>query len=133
MTTSYKIAVTPQDFKNAYGFFRALNDPPVVKLSHPTILVERDGSIVGALGTMKNEYKILAGPLAINLPKGHNPGHIIIRLGQIYEALLKAANIKVYYFGIDRDKPEWIDIIRKGLNLEPYALFEGRLYFRREL
>jgi len=93
--TDYYLARSSKDYGRVGDYLRA-NKAGVRSLSYPTIFAQRKGDIVGTFSTRPNKKKgITAGP--IHSTKG---GFTVLRLAQVYDAVLKHAGIQHYFVHI---------------------------------
>lgn len=103
----------------------------LVPRKFPTVVAEREGRILGFLGTHDREDCILAGPLGVRDREGRSRAIIAWRLLQAYEVVLAHAGVSAYYF--TTDDPHWAGaIVRSGL-AQPYAADEELRYFIRRV
>ena len=129
MKTSYRIA-EQKDYKVCHKLLResVLPDCP---LHWPTVVAERDGKILGFLSTQTNQGFIEAGPLVVS-DEISVKAFIALRLAEAYENILKLSGIHTYYFGIEKEREEWIEVIKK-MGFEKYKEYDGIIWFRRRL
>jgi len=100
---------------------------PVQKLDFPTVVARRDGKIIGFISTLPRKDCILAGPLVVDIM---NPGMVILRLAEAYEAILSRADVRLYNVYVTNE--HWAGILARALGTEAMP-HEGGYWFRREL
>ena len=66
----------------------------------PTVIAERDGEIIGYLGTHDRDDCILAGPMEVRLENERAKGLVALRLIEAYETVLLHAGIEFYFYGV---------------------------------
>lgn len=98
----------------------------------PTVVAERDGEIIGYLGTHDRHDVILAGPMDICLESERAKGVIASRLIQAYETVLLLAGVDFYFYTVRNGK--W----REATERSPRTTFcsetpDGVCLFKREL
>lgn len=91
-STHYRIS-TELDEPNLHVMAQGL-----VPRRFPTVVAERDGQIIGFLGTHDRRDAILAGPLEVELPSGRHRAVVAMRLIQAYENVLTLAGIDHYFY-----------------------------------
>ena len=101
-----------------------------VRLSFPTVVAERDDVVIGFLATQPRKDAIVAGPLVVaqSVPR---PGLLVIRLGEAYDAVLRRAGIKTYYFHVEPQRINWKDILEKTGAFEQVSADDTGTWFRR--
>ena len=127
--TVYRLAHSPKDYAACRALLREQGED--VRLSFPTVMAEREGAVVGFCATQPRKDAVVAGPLVVakDLPR---PGITIIRLGEAYENVMRAAGVKVYWFHVEPHMTEWADILKR-VGFEPYAEDAAGVRFRRVL
>lgn len=120
MSTLYKIA-EEKDLGRILSEFE-LTD----RLSMPTVMAERDGKIVGFLSTHDNPNSVIAGPFVSKSKV------VAVRLAQIYEAILKALGVKVYWFHVEHTNKDYLETVKKG-GYEVVEEDDAGVWFRRRL
>lgn len=120
MTTIYKIA-DHQDFGRILSTFELTE-----RLSHPTVFAEKDGEIIGFLSTHDNPRSVVAGPFVSKSQV------VAVRLGQIYEAILKTLGIGVFWFHVERDNHRYLNLLKK-IGYEMIEEDKTGFWFRRRL
>jgi hypothetical protein len=125
--TLYRLAATPAD----YGRCRLLIGA-AKPLRFPTVMAERDGVLVGVLGT-EAAYpdKIVAGPLVVSaaIP---NPAFLTVRLIDAYETELRRAGVKAYLFCTGLDNHRFVRWIQ-ALGGREVSQCEGYRWYWREV
>ena len=127
--TFYRLAHSPKDYSACRALLREQGED--ARLSFPTVVAERAGRIIGFCATQPRKDAVVAGPLAVAKDIPH-PGITIIRLGEAYENVLKAAGIKVYWFHVEPHMKEWADILRR-VGFEPMQQDDTGGWFRRAI
>lgn len=123
---TYRIA-TKKDYRTLHAFM-AEQEAERNTLGFPTVLAEKDGEILGLLGTLVKSNLIIAGPLVI---KKDRPRYFtIIRLVEAYEAAMLSLGVTSYIFGTS--DPKFLQYA-KELGLESYAEKDGISFFIRKL
>lgn len=127
-STVYRLA-TPADEAE----IRALPDGQVPR-AFPTVVAERDGEIIGFLGTHDRRDCILAGPLSIALPAGRARGVVAWRLIQTYEfILMQVQGIDSYCFVAEGESWQGA-VARASGRTEPFGVdAEGNQWYLRHL
>lgn len=96
LNTKYRLATSSRDYQRCRQLFEEnQGEPPSVRLSFPTVLAERDGSVIGFLSTHPSSTHIMAGPLEV---KGGRNMITFIRLIEAYENVLRAAGVASFMF-----------------------------------
>lgn len=102
--TGYYCCTTSAEYRRCHAALRAWgSDEP---LRFPTIYAERQGALMGVLGTTAHPQVICAGPLLI-APTIRRPIFVAVRLLEVYESVLQRAGITAYTFGIAKEHPAW--------------------------
>lgn len=131
--TEYKLAKSPSDYQKANVFLRG-QEVEKTKLRYPTILATRDEKVIGVLGTLHSDDKIVVGPMSIEVEG--NPAFVLIKLIDHYERILKAAGVVVYNFFVDEKEARWLNSIerlKEDFKTTKAGEIDGLVWFRRHL
>ncbi len=126
---TYRLAQSPRDYKGAHKLLREIGGDdydPDKPLTWPTVVADREGSIVGVLSTWKISNGLLAGPLA-----GRSP-IIIMRLSEAYDKVMTQAGVKTYWAPCRKSNTKMFNIMKK-LGMEPEMEDSTAYWFRRKL
>jgi len=96
----------------------------------PTIVAKRDGIVIGRLGTLDYEDKVVAGDLWIE--DGITP-LVTLRLLEMYEVILQGLGITEYLFSIAADNHKWKRIIEKAGMVDLLEDVNGFAWYRRTI
>jgi len=91
--TTYRLATQPDDYDTCRLFVPG-------KFGFPTILAERDGELLGFLGTHPRDDAVVVGPIFVREDK-RGTGFIALRLIESYEKVLHAAGVSEYLLSAD--------------------------------
>lgn len=97
----------------------------------PTIVAERDGEIIGYLGTHDRNDCIMAGPMEVRLENERAKGAIALRLIEAYEIVLLHAGVEFYFYGVQNGP--WRDATERSPRTELIHEQEGIGVFKRYL
>jgi hypothetical protein len=122
--TVYRVAASPADYKAC----RALQGAPADRLTFPTIMAERGGRLIGFLGTQPRRDMILAGPLVIE----GGSVFTVIRLVEVYDAIMRKAGVSRYVVGSRAERPIVAQLARR-LGVAPWLVEGETTYFQREV
>jgi len=104
-----------------------------VPRAFPTVVAERDGKIIGFLGTHALPNGIVAGPLTVDLPSYRARGIVALRLIQTYEfILMQAPGITSYLYSVDGDAP-WAAATGRCDRTHYIGEVDGLQWFERRL
>lgn len=124
--TTYRL-IGRKDYRAAHQFI-ASEGFARSTLGFPTIVAEREGELIGLLGTVIKDNMILAGPLVIKSDRPRS--FTLVRLVEAYEAAMRHIGVKSYIFG--SDNPKLLEHLTE-LGLKPYAVENGVSFFVRKL
>lgn len=132
-STKYRLAHSSTDYRKAHAL-TSLVDPRLVgPMSFPTVLADRDGLVVGVLGSTPNKNFLVAGPLAI-MPDLPSKGPVLMRLLESYENFARFMGIDRILFRIHSvESPHWARSVESIYNIKPYANEDNWLWFQRKL
>lgn len=131
MSTMYRLASSSADYKKAHAFLSEEDAKPK-RLSFPTILAEREGELVGVLGTWPSDQAVVAGPIAVRPLNGGNPSFLLLHLAEAYENILRAAGVKFYLTSSRSDNTTFLTTLEE-IGFERYAEENDVVWLRREL
>lgn len=123
--TVYRLAHSPKDYAACHALLTER-----ATLSWPTIVAERDGSIIGFLATQPRTDAIVAGPLAVRPSPG--AAWTLMRLIDAYEAVLRLAGVTSYRFFVERANARWTRLVAK-LGLEPLSQDDTHAWYERRV
>ena len=126
--TKYRLAHPGGEYNRLYAMMKremGIREP----LGWPVVVAERDGRVVGFLGTADRDDVLIAGPLVIE--GSHNP-FMFLRLTEAYENVLRLACINSYYFTVDEGNFEQVALV-KSLGIPQVGQDKNKLIFLREL
>lgn len=124
--TLYRLATSPADYRKCHALMRASNPTSgnTPKLGYPTVVAEKDGTVVGFISTVRHPKLIVAGPV-------HAPNGIIaLRLFEAYENFLWHAGVRGYLIPA-KEHDHGSMLQRAGFDLLEQN--NGVNWFRREL
>ena len=107
--TIYRLASPGGEFNKLYAMGKRVLGHEIGRLRWPTIVAERDGVVVGFLGTLKHDEVVLAGPLVIDLPSRM---FVAMRLMEAYERLRRITGVMPILFVVKRDNARWLEHIQ---------------------
>lgn len=125
--TKFRVACSEDDYEDCMDLVRACGWPDGYKLWHPTILAERDGDIVGMIGTRVVNGHPLAGPLAL-LPGAKRPV-LAYRLLLQYEAALRSLGIAEVMFDVDIGSDMERAVLKACPHMRPILTEGGRNHY----
>ena len=126
--TKYRLARPGGEYNRLYALMQremGIREP----LGWPVVVAERDGRVVGFLGTAARDDVLIAGPLVIE--GGRNP-IMFLHLTEAYENVLRLASINSYYFTVDEGNFEQVARV-KSLGIPQVGQDKNKLIFLREL
>lgn len=126
--TDYNIAKTGSDYAKVHAFLRE-NEKSPHRLTYPTIMAERGGSVVGVWGTYGGMKQVIIGAY---VNTGGNPLFVLIKLADLYNALALRIGLRLYKFAVDKSDISWVRTISK-LGFEAYAVTRTQVWFRRTI
>lgn len=125
-STLYRLS-TPADEPSLYAMPHGL-----VARRFPTIVAERDGEVIGYLGTHDDDAAIVAGPMDIALESDRAKGIVALRLIQAYETVLIHAGVDHYFYAVA--DPKWAEATLRSPRTTLCAQSaDGVFLFKREL
>jgi hypothetical protein len=124
LRTQYRLAATPRDYARAREFMRQHMAP--APLAYPTLLGEREGAVVGLLGTTVKQGAIIAAPLIAR------SAIVAMRLVEAYDEVMRLAGVRAYHFHVGADNAKWRAAVEK-FGLRPWHEDTGGAWFRRTL
>lgn len=127
-STSYRLARPGGEYNKLYAMMQR-NGFPKLPLGWPVVVAERDGEVIGFLGTKKSDETFEAGPLVID--GGSNP-FLFIRLVEAYENALRICRIRAYWFSVARSNLKQVARV-KALGMNPVHETPEAFVFKREL
>ena len=107
MKATFYLATKPQHFKDCHKLLRSVGREAATQMYTPTIMAFWGQRLVGFVSTA-DPYKakvVMIGELAI-APDIKKPGLLMIRLLEIYNAMMYRMGMKVYYSSVPK-LPEW--------------------------
>lgn len=126
-STSYRLATEADEAE-----IQTLPDGDVPR-AFPTVVAERDGKIIGFLGTHALPNGIVAGPLTVDLPSDRARAIVAMRLIQTYEfVLMQAPGITGYLYSVDGDAP-WAAATARCDRTHYIGEVDGLQWFERRL
>lgn len=96
-------------------------------LSFPTILAEEDGELIGFLSTLPRKDAVVVGRVVAPSP------FVLLRLVEAYENVLFLAGVTYYLIPIPEERQDFVDMIQRGLSIEPWAEHDKHVWFKREV
>lgn len=97
----------------------------------PEIVAERDGKVIGFLGTLKVDNAVVAGPLLLNGKK--QKAFTFLRLVEAYDRVLFMAGVKSYLFAIPEKMTEYQRLAEK-IGLVPFTVdADGDHWYERRI
>ena len=127
--TTYRLAQTPMDYRRCHALMAQRN--VVRRIKRPTIMAERGGALIGMLATEAMDTMIVCGPLVVSKDLAR-PAFVVIRLVELYEALMRAAGVRVFVFAVPRQNARWMNWLLT-LGLEPWQQQGEDIWFWREV
>ena len=109
--TSYNIALTDADYKKAAMFFGE-GGQDGRGITFPTIIAERDGTVIGAMATKDRDDMVVAGPILVSVPNRNN-GIVTLRLTEAYERALRASGVSRYLIHVERKLHNWKNLLNR--------------------
>lgn len=98
-------------------------------VGYPVVIAVDEDEVVGFLGThIKDDY-IIAGPLVLKTDR-RRP-FTAIRLGEVYEAVLRSIGITHYILWFEEDSN--LDKYFRSIGLNPYAISDGKSFYFRDI
>ena len=94
--TDYSLARSSKDYREANKFLKD-REVEYTGLSFPTIIARREKDVIGVISTVKDEPRITAGPLHVDVGKGSQELFTTIKLTSCYDGILKKAGITKYW------------------------------------
>lgn len=111
-----------EDLMETEGFENAPFD-------YPTVVAVEGDEVVGFIGTHIRDDLILAGPLVLKTDR-RRP-FTAIRLGEVYEAVLRSIGITNYVLWFEEDSN--LDRYFRSIGLTPYAISDGKSFYFRDI
>ena len=131
--TRYRLAHSPADYRKAHTLARLVDERLDGPMTFPTVLADRDGTVVGVLGSAPDKNFLVAGPLAI-MPDLPSKGPVLMRLIEAYENLASWLGIDRVLFRVHTDESSrWVESVSRLYHIEPYAIKDGWAWFERKL
>ena len=128
--TDFRLARTSGDYRKCHQLVRNLNVDNKT-FSFPTILAERDGELIGLMGTIPVNGAIVAGPLVVKVDG--NPGPVMIRLVEAYDNLLRGIGVKCYLFFLFPKDKRQREMVERALDTPPLKVENGKIWYRRDV
>ena len=125
-----QVAVFPEDFRKIWayiarkGYQRGVEGKD--KLGKPTVMMLREGKVIGFMATYSNVKYLVAGPLLAD------SGRIAYDLILAYEEVLRRGGATQYLFSLTKDNP-WTNHKRMKLlgDYEEIGQDETLVHYRR--
>lgn len=93
--TVYRIA-RDEEYSRLYEIFD-IETP----LTWPVIIAEREGDIIGMLGTHGDD-RLCAGPLQVKMPQGRTHVFVASRLARVYDDYMRSIGMKKFDFYVEK-------------------------------
>ena len=126
--TDYNIVLNPAHYRACHKFLRDNKVKPV-KLTYPTLVAEREGEIIGLMGTLRSDKAVIAGPVYVSIP--NSP--VSYRLIEVYEQYLKSKGIKKFIFSVDVDNHKWLNMVQRVGVYKKTGTKGNSIWFERTL
>ena len=108
--TIYRLANPGGEFNKLYAMGKRILGHEIGRLRWPTIVAERDGVVVGFIGTLKDDNIVLTGPLIVDLPKARM--FVAMRLIEAYEQLRRITGVMPILCAVRSDNKKWLEHIQ---------------------
>ena len=122
MSTEYKIALTPKEWKDCHSLMD--NDD---ELSYPTVMAVRDGKAIGMISTASGEKSLFASYVIANSI------FTCIGLYELYDKTMKAMNVNHYLFNIEKVNTKMINTIERLFGIKPFGETDKVLFYVRRI
>jgi hypothetical protein len=136
-TTTYKIAVTPEDYGQCHRLEEATNpDYEDGEYAMPTIMAIRQNILVGFVATAppKQAKSVVCYRGVVAKDLGKVASVIVIgRLLEHYEEFMRHLGMRWYNLCLDTDNKVFVHLARRSFGVEPFHVDKKLTWFRREL